>query len=58
MKILKYIIFLSILSGIFFVIYHQSDKKGFGRLWMSLKTAAVIAGVLSGLMGVLPTRSR
>jgi hypothetical protein len=30
MKILKSIVFLSILSGIFLVIYRQSDKKGFG----------------------------
>jgi hypothetical protein len=50
MKILKYIIFLSILSGIFFVVYHQSDKKGFGRVWMFLKMAAVIAAILAGLI--------
>jgi hypothetical protein len=50
MKILKYIIFLSILSGIFFVVYHQSDKKGFGRVWMSLKMAAIIAAILAGLI--------
>jgi hypothetical protein len=50
MKILKYIIFLSILSGIFFVVYHQSDKKGFGRVLMSLKMAAIIAAILAGLI--------
>ena len=50
MKILKYIIFLSILSGIFFVIYRQSDEKGFRRLWISLKMAAFIAAILAGLI--------
>ena len=50
MKFLKYIIFLSILSGIFFVVYHQSDKKGFGRVLISLKMAAVIAAILAGLI--------
>jgi hypothetical protein len=50
MKVLKYITFLSILSGIFFVVYHQSDKKGFGRVWMSLKMAAIIAAILAGLI--------
>ena len=42
MKILRYITFLSILSGIFFVIYSQSDKRGFRRWWISFKTAAVL----------------
>ena len=50
MKILKYVIFLSILSGIFFVVYHQSNKKGFGRVLMSLRMAAVIAAILAGLI--------
>lgn len=50
MKIFKYTIFLSILIGIFFVVYQQSDKKGFYRLWMSLKTAALIAAILAGLI--------
>ena len=31
MKILRYLIFISILSGIFFVIYRQSDEKSFRR---------------------------
>lgn len=50
MKIFKYTIFLSILIGIFFVVYRQSDKKGFYKLWVSLKTATLIAAVLAGLI--------
>ena len=50
MKILKYIIFLSILSGIFFVIYRQSDKKGFRRWWISFKIAVLIAASAAGLV--------
>ena len=50
MKILRYIIFLSILSGIFFFIYHQSDKKGFRRWWISFRMAAFIAAILAGLI--------
>lgn len=34
----------------FFVVYRQLDKKGFDRLWMSLKTAALIAAILAGLI--------
>ena len=50
MKILKYIIFLSILSGIFFVIYRQSDEKGFDRWWRSFKIAGLIAASAAGLI--------
>jgi len=50
MKILRYLIFFSILSGIFFVIYRQSDKKGFRRWWISLKMAVLIAAILAGLV--------
>jgi hypothetical protein len=50
MKILKDIIFFSILIGVFFVIYRQSDKKIFYRLWMSLKKPALIAAILAGLI--------
>jgi len=50
MKILRYIIFLSILSGIFFVIYRQSDEKGFRKWWISFRMAAFIAAILSGLI--------
>jgi hypothetical protein len=52
MKILRYIIFLSILSGIFFVIYRQSDKKGFQRWWISFKIAVLIAASAAGLIPV------
>lgn len=50
MKILRYIIFLSILSGIFFVIYRQSDKKGFRKFWTSLKISIIVALILAGLI--------
>ena len=50
MKILRYLIFISILSGIFFVIYRQCDEKGFRRWWISLKIAVLIAASAAGLI--------
>ena len=50
MKIFRYLIFISILSGIFFVIYQQSDEKGLRKLWTSFKIAIYIAAVLAGLI--------
>lgn len=50
MKILKYIIFISILSSLFFVIYHQSDEKGFRKWWTSFRMAAFMAAILAGLI--------
>jgi len=50
MKIFKYIVFLSILSGIFFVIYRQSNEKGFSRWWISFKIAVLIAASAAGLI--------
>jgi hypothetical protein len=50
MKILKYIIFVSILSSLFFLVYRQSDKTGFRRWWMSFKMSAFIAAILAGLI--------
>ena len=50
MKFFKYLIFLSILSGIFFVIYGQSDEKGFRRWLISFKIAIYIAASLAGLI--------
>lgn len=50
MKIFKYIVFISILSGIFFVIYRQSNEKGLRKLWISFKIAILIASVLAGLI--------
>jgi hypothetical protein len=47
---LRYLIFLSILSGIFFVIYRQSYKKSFRRWWLAFKIAAYIAAILAGLI--------
>jgi len=56
MKILRYLIFISIfisiLSGIFFVIYRQSDEKGFRRWRISFKTACIIAASVAGLIPV------
>ena len=45
MKILKYLIFLSILCVIFSVIYRQSDKSGFRR-WLTLTISLVFSGNL------------
>ena len=50
MKILKYIIFLSILSGIFVLIYRQSNEKGFRRWWISFKIAVLNAAIAAGLI--------
>lgn len=50
MKIFKYIVFISILSGIFFVIYRQSDEKGFRKWWISFKIAVLIAASAAGLI--------
>lgn len=52
MKILKYIILLSSLSSIFFVIYRQSDEKGFRRWRISFKIACIIAASVAGLIPV------
>ena len=54
MRILKYIIFVSILCGIFFAIYRQSDKKGLRRWWTSFKIAVSIGAILAGLIPVSP----
>jgi hypothetical protein len=50
MKTLRYLIFLSILSGIFFVIYRRSDEKGFRRWWICLKIAVLIVASAAGLV--------
>jgi|GEM_PF-1111596 len=50
MKILRYLVFLSILSSLVFVIYCQSDEKGFRRWWTSFKAVVIIAASLSGLV--------
>lgn len=48
--VMKYIIFVSVLSGMFFVIYQKSNKKGFRRWRTSFKAAAIIAASLAGLV--------
>ena len=50
MKILRYLIFISIFSGIFLVIYRQSDEKGFRRQWISFKIAVLIQASAAGLI--------
>ena len=50
MKIFKYLIFLLILSGIFVLIYRQSDEKGFRRWWISFKIAVLTAAIAAGLI--------
>ena len=50
MKPLKYIIFFSILCGIFFIVYRNCDRKGLGRYWISFKMAILIAATLAGLI--------
>ena len=52
MKILKYLIFISILSRIFFIIYRQSDDKGFCRWRKSFVTACIIAASVAGLIPI------
>jgi len=52
MKILRYIMFLSVLCSIFFVIYRQSDKKGFRRWRTSFKTAIIFSAIAAGLIPV------
>jgi hypothetical protein len=54
MRIFKYIVFISILSSIFLVIYSQSDKKGFRRWWTSFKTAIIFSAIAAGLIPVNP----
>ena len=50
MKIIKYIIFFSVLGGIFLIVYRNSDSKGLRRWWASLKMATSIAAILAGLI--------
>ena len=50
MKIFKYLIFLSILSGIFFLIYRKSDQKGLRKLRLSFKIAVLVAAIAAGLI--------
>ena len=52
MRILRYIIFLSILSSIFVVIYSSSNERGFRRLRVSIKMALFTAATLAGLIPV------
>lgn len=52
MKASRYVTFLSLLSVTFFVIYRQSDKKGFSRWSISVKTAVLISASVAGLLPV------
>jgi len=50
MKIVKYIIFLSIFGSIFIILYRNCDNKGFRRWWICFKMTIFIAGILAGLI--------
>ena len=52
MKIFRYLIFFSILCGIFFVIYQQCDEKGFRKWRTCFKAAVIIAASAANLMPV------
>ena len=52
MKIFRYLIFISILCGIFFVIYQKCDEKGFRRWRTSFKTAIIFSAIAAGLITV------
>ena len=52
MKLLKYIIFLSILISIFLTISRESESKGLRGLWRLLKMSIVMAAALSGLIPI------
>ena len=55
MKILKYILFLSILSSLFLLVYRQSDKKGFRKWWISFRMAAILAGLIPNPVEAIET---
>ena len=50
MRILKYIMFISILSGLFFIVWKRSEQKGFRRWWSSFRRAVFLAAILTGLI--------
>lgn len=50
MKIIKYIIFLSVLGNTFLIVSRNCDSKGLRRCWASLKMAIIIAATLAGLI--------
>ena len=52
MKIFKYIVFLSVLTGIFSLIYRQLNEKGLRKLRISFKTAVLVAAIVAGLIPV------
>ena len=56
MKILRYVLFISILVSLFFIIYNQTNnnKKSFGKWSAALKTTFFVAAILAGL---IPTRA-
>ena len=49
MKVFKIIGFISFLSGIFLLIYWQSEEKGFRKWGISFRTATIIAASLIGV---------
>ena len=50
MKLLRYIIFVSILGSVFIIVYRQSDEKGLRRWWRCFKMAVIFAAIAAGLI--------
>lgn len=53
MRIFKYILFCSVLSSVFFIIFKQvRNEKGFKRWLISFKIAVIFAASVSGLISI------
>jgi hypothetical protein len=50
MKFLKYIVFVPILSSVFFLLYRQSDKASLHKWFTYIKIVAFVAAILAGLI--------
>lgn len=49
MKLLKFILFFSILISIFIIVFRNSENKGLRKSWISFRIAIVIAASLASL---------
>ena len=56
MKFFRYLIFISVLTSLFVLIYKKSDKTGFKRWQSAFKTAFVTAAVVSGVVRSIDTQ--
>lgn len=52
MKILRYVVWLCILSAIFFIAYKECKEKGFRRVKNSFKIAFIMAAIGTGLISI------